>query len=74
LIWENALSERPKGASRSGASRRAYLFSDRSTKADCTPETTMASSSGVHFLYILRCADGTLYIGETADLERRLHK
>jgi predicted GIY-YIG superfamily endonuclease len=34
----------------------------------------MASSSGVHFLYILRCADGTLYIGETADLERRLHK
>ena len=34
----------------------------------------MASSSSVHFLYILRCADGALYIGETADLERRLYQ
>jgi predicted GIY-YIG superfamily endonuclease len=28
----------------------------------------------VHFVYILRCADKTLYIGETADLDRRLEQ
>ena len=26
----------------------------------------------MHVVYILRCADGTLYVGETTDLERRL--
>ena len=26
------------------------------------------------FVYILRCADGSLYIGETRDLERRVAK
>lgn len=26
----------------------------------------------VWFVYVLRCADGSLYIGETGDLERRL--
>lgn len=25
-----------------------------------------------HFVYLLRCADGTLYTGYTTDLERRL--
>jgi predicted GIY-YIG superfamily endonuclease len=34
----------------------------------------MASSSVVHFVYILRCADDALYIGETSDLDRRLEK
>ena len=34
----------------------------------------MPSSSVVHFVYILRCADNVLYIGETADLDRRLEK
>lgn len=28
----------------------------------------------MHFTYILECADKTLYIGSTNDLERRLHK
>lgn len=28
----------------------------------------------VHVVYILRCARGTLYIGETADLARRVEK
>jgi predicted GIY-YIG superfamily endonuclease len=32
----------------------------------------MPSSSDVHYVYILRCADGSLYIGETEDLGRRL--
>ncbi len=27
-----------------------------------------------HFVYILRCADGTLYTGYTTDLERRLEE
>lgn len=26
------------------------------------------------YTYILRCADGTLYIGSTTDLEKRLHQ
>jgi putative endonuclease len=26
-----------------------------------------------HFVYILRCADDTLYIGSTPDLDRRLY-
>jgi len=34
----------------------------------------MASSSGVHYVYILRCADTSLYVGETVDLARRLAK
>jgi putative endonuclease len=28
----------------------------------------------VHYVYILRCADGVLYIGETHDLEWRVEK
>ncbi len=27
-----------------------------------------------YFVYILECADGTLYAGSTNDLEKRLHK
>jgi putative endonuclease len=26
-----------------------------------------------HYVYILECADGTLYVGSTTDLEKRLH-
>lgn len=28
----------------------------------------------MHFVYILRCADKALYIGEAADLDRRLER
>jgi putative endonuclease len=28
----------------------------------------------VHFVYILRCSDNALYVGETADLDGRLEK
>lgn len=28
----------------------------------------------MYFTYILECADGTLYVGSTNDLERRLHR
>lgn len=27
-----------------------------------------------HFVYILKCADETLYVGSTNDLEKRLHQ
>lgn len=27
-----------------------------------------------HFTYILRCADSTLYVGATNDLQKRLHQ
>jgi putative endonuclease len=33
----------------------------------------MAISLSKAFTYILECADGTLYVGWTTDLERRLH-
>jgi predicted GIY-YIG superfamily endonuclease len=28
----------------------------------------------VHYVYILRCADGVLYVGETHELERRMDR
>lgn len=28
----------------------------------------------LHFIYILRCSDDTLYVGSTHDLEKRLHQ
>jgi predicted GIY-YIG superfamily endonuclease len=28
----------------------------------------------VHYVYLARCADGTLYVGSTADLEDRLRR
>jgi predicted GIY-YIG superfamily endonuclease len=34
----------------------------------------MASSSNVHYVYILRCGDDSLYIGETSNLHHRLAK
>ena len=34
----------------------------------------MSSSSAVWFVYILRCAEHSLYVGETGDLELRLSK
>lgn len=27
-----------------------------------------------HYIYILECADGSLYVGSTNDLEKRLHR
>lgn len=30
------------------------------------------SDSETHFVYVLRCADGTLYTGYTTDVERRV--
>ncbi len=31
-------------------------------------------SLDMYFVYILQCADGTLYIGSTNNLEKRLHE
>ncbi len=31
------------------------------------------SPQQTYFVYILECADGTLYIGSTNDMEKRLH-
>jgi predicted GIY-YIG superfamily endonuclease len=31
----------------------------------------MASSSMVHYVYLLRCADSSLYVGETSHLQTR---
>ena len=33
--------------------------------------TTMASSQGMHYVYLLRCADNSLYVGETSNLQTR---
>jgi predicted GIY-YIG superfamily endonuclease len=37
-----------------------------------TCSTTMTSSSSMRWVYILRCADNSLYIGETDDLVLRV--
>ena len=34
----------------------------------------MKIRSGAYYVYILRCADDSLYVGSTNDLENRLHK
>ena len=34
----------------------------------------MSKTAKPYYLYILRCADDTLYTGITVDLERRLHE
>ena len=31
----------------------------------------MASSSRMHYVYLLRCADNSLYVGETSNLQTR---
>jgi predicted GIY-YIG superfamily endonuclease len=35
--------------------------------------TTMASSSRMHYIYLLRCADKSLYVGATSNLQAREH-
>jgi len=35
---------------------------------------TLKESSQAWFVYILRCADDTLYTGITTDIEKRLHQ
>jgi len=32
----------------------------------------MADDTATHFVYIVRCSDGTLYTGYTTDVERRV--
>lgn len=34
----------------------------------------MKERPGIYYVYILKCADDTLYVGSTNDLENRLHK
>ena len=34
----------------------------------------MPIRSGTYYVYVLRCADDSLYVGSTNDLENRLHK
>jgi predicted GIY-YIG superfamily endonuclease len=34
----------------------------------------MTKNSGPHYVYIVRCKDGTFYTGYTNDLEQRLEK
>ena len=34
----------------------------------------MQKNTILHYVYILRCADDTLYVGSTNNLEKRLHQ
>ncbi len=34
----------------------------------------MIKKSGAYYVYILLCADNTLYVGSTTDLKKRLHQ
>ena len=35
---------------------------------------TFIKNTAIYYVYILRCADDTLYIGSTNNLEKRLHQ
>ncbi len=42
---------------------------------DNTPDNVKKSISGQHwYVYLVQCADGSLYAGSTSDLERRLRQ
>lgn len=43
-------------------------------KPDDDAAQTAASGARAWYLYVVRCADGTLYTGITTDLARRLHE
>ena len=34
----------------------------------------MSGRTDIHYVYMLRCRDGSFYIGMTRDLERRVHE
>ena len=62
--WENALSE----AYRSGESKGCTTSSAHSRQAHRRHVIVVV----IAFVYILRCSDGSLYIGATTDLEWRV--
>ena len=47
------------------------IASRRTVTPSCRLTTTMASSSRMHYVYLLRCADNSLYVGETSNLQTR---
>ena len=38
----------------------------------CSNDDAIVVATVMHFVYILRCADGSLYIGEADDIEHRI--
>ena len=80
-LGENALSEPhtsgrvegPRGLPYCKPCQQGQTRSHSQTRSICVYTATMASSL-VWFVYILRCADNSLYIGETRDLDMRMIK
>jgi len=49
---------------------RVYVTSDRTTGGSVSED--YGSHAGTHHVYVIECADGTLYTGYTTDVERRV--
>jgi|CXWL01.1.fsa_nt_gi predicted GIY-YIG superfamily endonuclease len=47
---------------------------NEATLNKCKPARKIATSAETWFVYILRCADGTLYTGITKDVDRRCER
>jgi putative endonuclease len=48
--------------------------SDDAAPSDTTASGTTGDDAGDHFVYVLRCADDTLYTGYTTDVRRRVRE
>lgn len=55
-----------------GQARQAGISSSLLPLSTIPPDDVIVVSAAMHFVYILRCADASFYIGETDDLDSRV--
>ena len=70
VIWECQLKKRTIDATM--AKLLPELATELGKELKLAPNTTPEQSAKPHFMYVLECADGSLYTGYTPDVEARL--
>ena len=70
VIWECQLKKRTIDATM--AKLLPELATELGKELKLAPNTTPEQSTKPHFMYVLECADGSLYAGYTPDVEARL--
>ena len=70
VIWECQLKKRTIDATM--AKLLPELATELGKELKLAPNTTPEQSTKPHFMYVLECADGSLYTGYTPDVEARL--
>ena len=70
VIWECQLKKRTIDATM--AKLLPELATELGKEFKLAPDTTPEQSAKPHFMYVLECADGSLYTGYTPDVEARL--